>query len=116
MHSELHLQRRAIAASVREIRQTMNLPSASSPESSSISPERDSKAKVWHVGTLTYTTAGLVLLFAWLLWGDFAWAMKDRSVLPVVQLLMKKYSASDLLMGILLASLPAGIGLFLGPI
>ena len=32
--------------------------------------------KIWHAGTLTYTTAGVVLLFFWLLWGDFAWSMK----------------------------------------
>lgn len=30
-----------------------------------------SKDKVFRVGTLTYTKAGLFSLFAWLLWGDF---------------------------------------------
>src|SRR5580765_6898830 len=82
------------------------------PTSSSQEP----KQKTWRVGTLTYTTAGLVALFAWLLWGDFAWSLKDRAVPPVVQLLLKKFNATDLILGVLTGSLPAAIGLFLGPI
>lgn len=70
----------------------------------------------WHVGTLAYTTAGLVALFCWLLWGDFAWSMKDRSVGAVVQLLLRKFHASDFLAGILLVTLPQGISMVLGPI
>lgn len=72
--------------------------------------------KLWTVGTLTYTTAGLVALFCLLLWGDFALAMKDRSIGPVVQTLLKKYGASDLLFALLCSSLPAAIGIILGPI
>jgi MFS family permease len=70
----------------------------------------------WHAGTLTYTTAGLVVLFFWLLWGDFAWSMKERSVGSVVQLLLRKFHASDTTMALLLGSLPAVIGVVLGPV
>jgi len=73
-------------------------------------------AKFWTVGTLKYTTAGLVALFCLLLWGDFALAMKDRSIGPVVQTLLKTYGSSDLLLALLCSSLPAGIGIILGPI
>src|SRR5215210_3136046 len=87
------------------------------PSSASAPLDKDpSKPKLWHVGTLTYTTGRLVVLFAWLLWGDFAWSLKDRSVPPVVQLLLKKFDVRDVLMGILTGSLPAAIGLFLGPV
>ncbi|MGO8705972.1 MAG: MFS transporter [Candidatus Brocadiia bacterium] len=72
--------------------------------------------KLWRVGTLTYTLGGLVILFSWLLWGDFAWSMRDRAVAPVVQMLVKKYGASDTVMGLLLSSLPLGISAILGPI
>ena len=72
--------------------------------------------RVWRVGTLTYTLAGLLTLFAWLLWGDFAWAMKDRSIGVVFQSMLKKYGASDMLTGGLVGSLPAVIGMVLGPI
>lgn len=39
--------------------------------------------KRWHIGTLTYTTGGLVILFALLLMGDFSWSLRDRSVGPM---------------------------------
>ena len=74
------------------------------------------KPKVWSVGTLTYTTAGLVVLFCWLLWGDFAWSMKERSVSQVLQVLLKNFKASDTFAGVLMGSLPALIGLFLVPV
>jgi MFS family permease len=72
--------------------------------------------RIWRVGTLTYTTGGLVVLFAWLLWGDFSLAMRDRAVGPVLGLLFNRYHASDLVTGVFFASLPAGIGLILCPI
>lgn len=72
--------------------------------------------KTWRVGTLTYTAGGLAVLFAWLLWGDFAWQMKERAIQPVVQVMLRKFQASDSLTGFLVASLPAMIGIFLAPI
>lgn len=72
--------------------------------------------KLWHVGTLTYTTAGLVALFLWLLWGDFALSMRDRSAGPVMQLMLTTYGASDTVMALLLSALPPAIGMFAGPI
>ncbi len=82
------------------------------PTDAAPAPQR----KLWRVGTLTYAFGGLVILFSWLLWGDFAWSMRDRAVAPVVQMLVKKYGASDTVMGLLLSSLPLGISAILGPI
>ena len=71
------------------------------PAQAALPPAADRPApKLWTVGTLTYTAAGLTVLFSWLLWGDFAWSMKERSVTPVVQLLLKKFQASDTLAGL----------------
>lgn len=72
--------------------------------------------KSWKAGTLTYTAGGIAVLFFWLLWGDFAWSMKERSVYSVVQLMFKKFGASDLLLGLMMGSLPSVIGMFLGPV
>jgi MFS family permease len=72
--------------------------------------------KIWHAGTLGYTTSGLIRLFCWLLWGDFAWSMRDRTVGPVLQMMLKKFSASDTLTGILLGSLPLIISMILSPV
>lgn len=73
-------------------------------------------AKTWRAGTLIYTSGGLVMLFCWLLAGDFAWSMKDRSVQWVVQLLLKKFEASDTIIGVLLGGLPHALTLLLTPV
>lgn len=70
----------------------------------------------WTVGTLTYTTAGLAMLFCWLLWGDFAWSVRERSVPPIIQLLFNKFEASDTLIGLLMGSLPPALAMIIGPI
>lgn len=75
-----------------------------------------SEKRTWKVGTLTYTSGGLVALFGWLLWGDFAWQMRDRSILPMMQLLFKKYDVSDMVVGLLFSSLPLAIGLVTSPV
>lgn len=78
--------------------------------------ETSTSRKTWHVGTLTYTTGALAALFFWLLWGDFAWSMKERSIGSIIQLLFKKYEASDMLTGLILGSLPAALSLLIGPV
>jgi len=87
-----------------------NLPHAAEPTINA------SGRKIWKVGTLTYTLAGLVGLFALLLWGDFASAMKDRSVGQIFQQLLTEFGASNLMMSIIISSLGAVIALFLSPI
>jgi MFS family permease len=86
------------------------------PEPLQVVPLQDEPVRRWHVGTLTYTSAGLVALFCWLLWGDFAWSMKERSVQAIVQVLLKKFQASDTTLAILIGSRPALIGIIVGPI
>jgi MFS family permease len=70
----------------------------------------------WRVGTLSYTRPGLISLSSWLLWGDLAWSIRDRSIVTVLQLLLKKFQASDMTTGLLTGTFPAAIGLVLGPI
>ena len=75
-----------------------------------------SSAKTWSVGTLTYTTGGLILLVVLLLAGDFAWSMRERSVFPLFQVLLRKYEASDLLSSLLLGSIPACLTVLIWPV
>ncbi len=72
--------------------------------------------KLWQTGTLVYTRAGLAVLFAWLLWGDFAWSIRDRVVLTVLQLILKRYDVSDFVAGLLIGTLPAILGVLVGPV
>ena len=70
----------------------------------------------WHVGTLAYTAGGLVVLFCWLLWGDFAWSLKERSIAQVVQLLLKHFDSPDWFAGLLLGTLPNVLSVLIGPV
>jgi Na+/melibiose symporter-like transporter len=90
----------------------MNKPiPTSAPRPEAVTPERR-----WKVGTLTYTKGGLVVLFAWLLWGDFAWMIKERAAMPIAQLLLRQLQASDFFVGLAVGSLPAALAMVLGPI
>lgn len=87
-----------------------NLPSSSAPDI-----EVPSRVR-WKVGTLTYTSGGLALVFFWLLWGDFAWSIKERSVTFILQLLLRKFEASDLMVGVMIGSLPAVLNMVISPV
>lgn len=70
----------------------------------------------WRAGTLSYTTGGLVALFLLLLWGDFCWSMRDRSVGPLAQWYLKHLDVPNLLFALLISTFPAAVGLLLGPV
>lgn len=81
------------------------------------SSQRDDTGRPsWRVGTLVYTKAGLAAVFGWLLWGDFAWMIKERALWPLVPLILKKFEATDMITGLLMGTLPAALALVLGPI
>lgn len=70
----------------------------------------------WRVGSLVYTTGGLIALFCWLLWGDFGFFLKERAVQPTLQVLLKSFGASSFLLALLVSSLPQAMALVLMPI
>ena len=73
-------------------------------------------AKTWKVGTLTYTSAGLVALFCWLLLGDFVWSMRERSIGPMTHWYLNHLNVPSVLFGLLLSSFPAALAFVLMPI
>ena len=78
--------------------------------------KNSSSRKTWSAGTLTYTTVGLILLFCWLLTGDFAWSMKERGVESTATLMIKTFGVSDFVYGLLIVSFPNFTNIFLMPI
>lgn len=88
----------------------------SSLDSESATAPSPKAQKIWRAGTLVYSLGALACLFFWLLWGDFSWQLKERAVLPVAQLMLRSMSASDFIVGVLIGSFPAAIGMILGPI
>jgi MFS family permease len=78
--------------------------------------QRSPAPKLWRVGTLTYTAGGLALLFLCLIGGDLALNVRDRSIPPVMQVMFRKFGASDTLTAFIFASLPGILNMVLGPI
>ncbi|HRE81829.1 MAG TPA: MFS transporter, partial [Opitutaceae bacterium] len=94
----------------------MSTPSSPNSGSAPSATPSGTSTRQWTVGTLTYTSGGLMILFGWLLWGDFSWQLKERSAMPVVQIMLRQFQASDFLTGLFMAALPAIIGVVIGPI
>lgn len=95
---------------------TQNDTHSCSPPDRSASPIASGGRKVWTAGSLTYTAGGLALLMLLLLSGDFAWSMRERSVQPLFQILLRQYESSDFLTSLLLGSIPACITVLVWPV
>ncbi len=91
-------------------------PAKTDPPSTLPEPGVSPSAVVYSVGTLRYTFLGLCIVFCWLLLGDFAISMRDRSMGDTVQSVLQNYHASNFLMTLMTTSLPTAIGLIFVPI
>jgi MFS family permease len=87
-------------------------PPASVPDD----PPTSGGRRIWTHGTLRYSLGALLVLFGWLLLGDFAIYLRDRSIVPITQLFLKREGAPDTLIAIMLFSLPALLGVVLAPV
>ena len=75
-----------------------------------------SRNKYFTCGTLKYTLGGMVILFIWLLWGDFIFNIFDIALLQqVMPLKLKALGASDTLNAVVNKSLAAFIAFFMTP-
>lgn len=71
--------------------------------------------KTWHCGTLTYTKMGLLSLFAFMICGDFANSMMQTVVPSIMPLKFMALGASNVLIGLFAASIPAFLSAFMNP-
>jgi len=72
--------------------------------------------KIYHCGTLTYTTRHLAILFFWLLWGDFCYTVMESVTGPIMQLKFQALNASNTEIGLILGTIPGIVYSFLNPI
>lgn len=75
-----------------------------------------STQRTWRAGALVYTPASLTTLFSWLLWGDFAFQIKERVLVVAAPLMLRQLQASDFLVGALVGSLPQALGMIITPV
>jgi MFS family permease len=78
--------------------------------------EYESRSARWKVGTLTYTTGGLLALFFWFLGGDFFWQLRDRALAPAMPLLIRQFGGSDFIAGLLIGTIPPALAILFSPI
>ena len=85
--------------------------SLSSPESvATLEPQ-----KIYRVGTLEYTLRGVMFLFAWMLWGDFAAAFFGSVFGNFLPLYLNDLQASNTLIGVMMGSIGGAINILLLP-
>ncbi len=80
--------------------------------------ETDSAGRrIWRVGNLVYTRAGLVMLFIWLLWIDFTFTLMEKVFGPILQFkLSNDLHCDPWLFNVLMATAPTTLSLALTPI
>jgi len=70
---------------------------------------------VYRVGTLSYTKAGLLVVGAWLLWGDFCLMLMETVVPSIIPLKLKSLGASDAMIGFVVSTIPGIMGMTICP-
>lgn len=70
----------------------------------------------YRAGTLQFTRASLVMLFVWLMWGDFCFTLMETVEPTVMPFMMDKLKASSTLISIFLVTIPAFMNFLLNPI
>lgn len=68
------------------------------------------------VGTLAYTRSGLLVLFAWLIWGDFCITLMEQVIPSILPLKLKDLNAPDWVLSLIVTSIPYGLGMIANPI
>ena len=68
--------------------------------------EPPATAPVYRCGTLTYTTRGLVALFAWMLWGAVCFTLMESVVPSIMPLKLRSLDSPNVLIGFIMTTLP----------
>jgi maltose/moltooligosaccharide transporter len=71
--------------------------------------------KTYHVGTLSYTKRGLIVLFAWMLWGDFCFTLMETVVPYILPLKLKSLGAANTTIALITTTLPSILNMTVCP-
>jgi len=93
----------------------MHPPATSAAEAEPV--ERDERGrKIFRAGTLKYTSAGILMLFLWLIWGEFFWTVLDQNLPTIMPLKLKSLGATDTVNAIINKSLAYAIIFVFAPV
>lgn len=79
------------------------------------SPSINPSGKIFHCGPLSYTGRGLLVLFGWLLWGDFCFTLMEAVVPSILPLKLKALEAPNWVMAVILTTLPGVLNMTVCP-
>lgn len=78
--------------------------------------QKDSSEKrTYKVGTLEYTKMGLVMVFFWMLWGDFCLNIMERVVPSILPLEIHRLQGNDKLLSLVMITIPAAFNMIICP-
>ena len=78
--------------------------------------EKSSSPVLYRVGTLTYTRLQLIAVCAWMLYGIFCFCLMEALVPSLLPLSLKRFDASNTMIGILVGSIPGILNFIVNPI
>lgn len=76
----------------------------------------DGGERLFRVGTLVYTYRGLVIVFFWMLFGDFCFTMMEGVVPSLVPVMLKDISISNATIGLIAGTIPNILNLLFAPV
>ena len=71
---------------------------------------------MYRVGTLSYTRAGLAIIFFWLLWGDLCFTMMETVIPMVLPVKLVEFGAPAWMILLVTSSIPQIINVFMNPV
>ncbi len=88
--------------------------SANASPAASINPSAD--ADRFKVGTLSYTKAGLITLFLFLLWGDFCFTLMETVVPSILPIKLNGIGAPNWSLGLIVTTIPNIMSAAINPV
>lgn len=68
------------------------------------------------VGTLAYTKSGLIVMFLWLLWGDFCFIIMETVVPTILPVKLNALGASNSMVGLIVTTIPGVMNMAVNPV
>lgn len=89
-----------------------HIPAQTPAPSAGSAPSEDAK---FRCGTLVYTKAGLFMLFAYLLWGDFCFSLMEAVWPNILPLILKAEGTPNTVIALVITTIPSAMNFVMNP-